>query len=508
MDYLQQLTSQVQKHLLFVVLVENAILVALWWVITQYTSLNSYVVLGALVAAGTSGAVLITKISSTYILEPTKALWQAILHVSPRSHNTVPPHIESLRVGRALVTALTTEIYQLVSQVEHMNDLGSHQPTITDEILASLPTPVVVIDSTQNIVYANALAAEYVGSKVHEIVGKNFYSMYNMSFSNEHTFDTWLSQVSKQKALATNSWDRVRLKVDDTVKQFDLAAYYSKDNPAGIESTLLMFDHTHRYNQDDGTIDFVALSVHELRTPLTLLRGYIEVFEEELSGSLTPELQDFMHKMKASAEQLNAFVSNILNVARIDNDQLELSLQECDWGPTLTDIIDTLKLRAQVRGITLEYKINKDLPPVGADRVSIYEVVNNLVDNAIKYSGQSDHVLVSASLTKDGLVETTVQDWGIGLPENVMPHLFNKFYRNFHNRAQIGGTGLGLYLCKAIISAHGGNIWVRSSEGKGTVVGFTLLPYDRLASEQKNGDNKEIVRGAHGWIKNHSLYRR
>ncbi len=73
---------------------------------------------------------------------------------------------------------------------------------------------------------------------------------------------------------------------------------------------------------------------------------------------------------------------------------------------------------------------------------------------------------------------------------------------------QIGGTGLGLYLCKAIVTAHGGNIWIRSKEGEGSTFGFTLLPFDNLTEELKLSGNKEIVRSAHGWIKNHSLYRR
>ncbi|HSX45996.1 MAG TPA: ATP-binding protein, partial [Candidatus Saccharimonadia bacterium] len=76
------------------------------------------------------------------------------------------------------------------------------------------------------------------------------------------------------------------------------------------------------------------------------------------------------------------------------------------------------------------------------------------------------------------------------------------------NRAQIGGTGLGLYLSKAIIAAHGGNIWVRSKEGQGSVFGFSLVPYAKLAEKLKASGNNEIVRDAHGWIKNHSLYRR
>jgi signal transduction histidine kinase len=330
-----------------------------------------------------------------------------------------------------------------------------------------------------------------------------------MSFPNEDTFDAWLGGAKKNTVTATSSWERVRLnRLDESALQFDLAAYYNKGNPQHIETILVLFDHTEQYSQDDQAMSYVALAVHELRTPLTLMRGYIEVFDEELEGKLDPELQDFMHKMNAAAQQLSAFVNNILNVARIEGDQLEVHLQQENWNEILEAAINDLRLRAQVRGITLDCEVAPDLPPVGVDRVSIYEVINNLIDNAIKYSGTGKQIVIRSKLTSEGEIETTVQDFGVGIPESVMPNLFNKFYRNHRNRAQINGTGLGLYLSKTIVAAHGGNIWVRSKDGEGSTFGFTVVPYTELADEQKNSNNKDIVRGAHGWIKNHSLYRR
>ncbi|HEY5442303.1 MAG TPA: ATP-binding protein, partial [Candidatus Saccharimonadales bacterium] len=161
-----------------------------------------------------------------------------------------------------------------------------------------------------------------------------------------------------------------------------------------------------------------------------------------------------------------------------------------------------------VRGITLKCRLAKDLPPVGIDELSIREVVNNLIDNAIKYSGTSRVIQIDSRLNREGLVETTVQDFGLGISTSVLPNLFTKFYRDHRNRAQIGGTGLGLYLSKAIVSAHGGSLWVRSQEGEGSTFGFTLLPYAQLSEAAKQGGDQEITRSAHGWIKNHSLYRR
>jgi signal transduction histidine kinase len=271
---------------------------------------------------------------------------------------------------------------------------------------------------------------------------------------------------------------------------------------------LFLFDHTEQYSQDDQAISFVALSVHELRTPLTLLRGYIEVFEEELGDKVDPELKGFMDKMSSQAEQLMAYVNNILNVARLDNDQLELHLDEASWSTVLKSIIESLSLRAKVRGKTLHCRIAANLPTVAVDRLSISEVVNNIVDNAIKYSGSSKTINIEAHMTTDGFIETTIQDYGVGISTSILPNLFTKFYRDHRNRAQVGGNGLGLYLSKAIVTAHGGNLWVRSKENEGSTFGFTLLPYEQMTKQSKQSGNNELIRSAHGWIKNHSLYRR
>jgi signal transduction histidine kinase len=233
------------------------------------------------------------------------------------------------------------------------------------------------------------------------------------------------------------------------------------------------------------------------------------VFEEELGPTLSPELNDFLHKMEVSAKQLTAFVNNILNVARVDEDQLTLRLMEEKWESIIRNSTHDIELLAQVHGISIQYNIDGDIPTVAVDRVSIYEVINNLLDNAIKYSGTSKKIFVTSRLNKEGMVETTVQDFGVGIPTSVLPQLFEKFHRNHRNKTQIAGTGLGLFLSKAIVNAHGGQIWVKSKVDEGSTFGFTVQPYTNVATELKTGDgNTDITRNAHGWIKNHSLYRR
>jgi signal transduction histidine kinase len=287
-----------------------------------------------------------------------------------------------------------------------------------------------------------------------------------------------------------------------------MAAYYNKNNPDQTETIVTLFDKTTSYSKDDDALGFIALAVHELRTPLTILRGYIEVLEDELSGKLSPELASFMQKMHASSQQLSSFVSNILNVARIEENQLFLQLHEENWEKVLKNILSDMALRAQVHGKKLEANIQPNLPAVGIDSVSMYEVVGNLIDNAIKYGGKSDKIIIRSYLRDDGTVETTVQDFGVGISDSILGNLFEKFYRNHRSRTHVGGTGLGLYLSKAIVNAHGGHIWVQSKEGQGSVFGFTLQQYSQLADKSKTADNSDIQRTAHGWIKNHSFYRR
>jgi len=512
MDYLQRLTRQTKLRLFVVILIDNSVLIGGWWLGNKILGLNGSELIALLVIIALVETGLIATALGNYLMQPLQAIWQTVLHLAPESNGVAAPKPESLRFGRELVASLSAHIYRLTTMAQEAADDSRQQNNDLQRnfIAQNLPLPLFVLDPTETITFANEAAARYVGIAAADMIGKNVYMMLDMSFPSEETFDTWLKAVKTEKATAGSSWERVRLNVRDNhpARLFDLAAYYNRDNPQHVETMLVLFDHTKQYSQDDQAVSFIALSVHELRTPLTLLRGYIEVLDDELKDQLTPELQDFMLKLRAQADQLTAFVNNILNVARVDDDQLELKLQQEDWATTLKSAVEMIALRAQVRGITLKCRIARDLPPVGIDELSIREVLNNLIDNAIKYSGRSQVIKIDSYLNKEGLVETVVQDFGLGIPTSILSNLFTKFYRDHRNRAQIGGTGLGLYLSKAIVTAHGGNLWVRSKEGEGSTFGFTLLPYAQLSEVAKQSGDQEITRSAHGWIKNHSLYRR
>lgn len=512
MEQLKLFSGQVRRHLLTILIANNLVIFVGWWMGQRWFNLDFNSLFISLLIVALIDSILFS-LTSTYILtKPIKLVAQAILHISPDEGGVAAPEQSATSLGKDMVSKLCNEIYRIANVAQTVSaDNAAAMPDLRTNFIANrLPLPLIVLSKKLDIIFANEAALKYLRYSAEDITGKSVYSALDLSFTTTDTFDTWYSQAKTNSVAADHFWRRVRLKLADqkTPVLFDLAAYYNKDNSSGYEILLTMFDHTHEYSQDEQAMNFVALAVHELRTPLTLLRGYIDALDEELSNQLSSEQADFLKKMEASAQQLSAFVSNILNVSRVDNDQLLFKLSKEDWADIVTAAANDMSLQAQLRGIKLTLQIQPNLPPVGVDRVTVYEVLINLLDNAIKYSDKSKEIIIKSSLTKDGFVETTVQDFGIGVPEAIMTNLFDKFYRSHRNVLRVGGTGLGLYLSKAIISGHGGNIWVRSKEGQGSAFSFTVLPFSRLADEQKNKDNGDIIRSAHGWIKNHSYYRR
>lgn len=403
-------------------------------------------------------------------------------------------------------------LYEIAS-LQDNKDLAEHrrEATQASNILAHMPLPILVFNKEQVVTFASDAAMAYCGSDSSQLFGKALFDAVDLEFQSDFTLESWIKDCQRNKVTDTAYWRRARMTLKDdeqTKRLLDISGYYNRDNTKGIEFIITMFDRTEEYTLDEDSMSYTALAVHELRTPLTTMRGYIEVFRDELSGKLDPEMQEFMKRLEASAQQLTAFVNNILNVARASENQLTVRLGEQKWADIVNHAVQEMNVRAQTLGKTINLQLPADLPTVAADSLTMYEVLCNVLDNAIKYSGEAKEITVSSQLTKDNLVETSIVDKGLGIPTTVVPTLFEKFHRNHRNRNQISGTGLGLYLSKAIVEAHGGDIWVKSKEGEGTTVGFTLKPFSQLTAEQQATGKNDMVRTAHGWIKNHSLYRR
>jgi signal transduction histidine kinase len=320
---------------------------------------------------------------------------------------------------------------------------------------------------------------------------------------------TWVDLQQAGAVNAEQQWTEIRFQNKDRQEyNFDVWARYIRAEESGIETSIMLVDRTLERQHEEMKVDFVAMAAHDLRAPVTVIRGYIETIADELEKAMTADQKNYMHKLDASAAQLSGFINNILNVAKVDRGKLNLSLQEGEWGTILRQAVDQLQIRAKAHGKTIELKIDSALPHVAVDPVSIIEVINNFVDNAIKYSGSNnERIIITARLNDKSEIETTVQDFGVGIPDNLVGKLFTKYYRSHRTQKEFGGTGLGLFISKAIIDAHHGHVWAQSKEGEGSTFGFSLPPYEKIAAKLEEGDSPTITRGTHGWIKNHSLYR-
>lgn len=509
MIYLDRYKSQT-GGILFLSHAAAAVLTsAAWLLLTNLTELSSPAVALTAILIGLVGAAASGAIVYTIFVKPAELLVQAILYVSKDNNKVAAPDLQNLVYARALVQHVVNVIYDLAAQSQTVQDKMKGEFDYMRTVLSATPLPVIVLDHNKTVQYINNAAALLVNKSVEKPVGSEFDIAFNVSFPNEKTLGVWIDRCQNSNIKALNNWERIRVQADDKVKMFDMMASFNKEESHGIETIIMLFDHTDRYQADDSEVNFVSLAVHELRSPITVLKGYIEVFEDELGPSLSEEQKEFMYKMSVSAAQLSTFVNNILNVARIDNDQMKVHLAEEDWLKMLKDTAEEFATRVALRGRRLKLQIPAEMPTVAVDKISIYEVLSNLIDNATKYSFDGGEIIIKCE-EKDGMVETTVTDHGIGIPASVIEHVFSKFYRSHRSRDNVGGTGLGLYLSKAIVEAHGGSIWVRSTEGDGATFGFTLPYYASVADKLKNADTSsgEIVRSAHGWIKNHSMIRK
>jgi signal transduction histidine kinase len=211
--------------------------------------------------------------------------------------------------------------------------------------------------------------------------------------------------------------------------------------------------------------EFVALISHDLRTPLTSIIGYLELILDD--DNLTEEQRDFLGVADRNADRLLHLVNDLLFVARFEAGQLDLHPTELDLAAVVRQSVDEAEPRAAAGGIALTCDAGA-VSAVQADRGRMFQLVDNLVSNAIKFTPAGGDVRISVTPV-NGVVRLEVADTGIGIAPQEQHRLFDRFFRaSTASEHQIPGTGLGLYITRAIVEAHGGSIAVRSDPGEGT----------------------------------------
>lgn len=222
---------------------------------------------------------------------------------------------------------------------------------------------------------------------------------------------------------------------------------------------------------------FIASVTHELRSPLASIESCVRLIVSEPGPARGQVELDMLRRIQSNASRLGHFVTNLLEMAKIERGKLELRPQPVDIKALVEDAVLFFEPRAKEAGIGLQLKANGDLPPfVQLDGDLITQVIANLVSNAIKFTPKGGHVAVEAHRGSDtgrSWVECSVQDTGVGIPPEAQKRIFAPFER-VPNSLKASGSGLGLAIAKSIVEAHGGKIGMESAAGKGSRFYFTL----------------------------------
>ncbi|HZK90757.1 MAG TPA: ATP-binding protein [Stellaceae bacterium] len=353
-----------------------------------------------------------------------------------------------------------------------------------EAVFAALPDPQILLDAQRRVVRANPAASEFVGH---------------------------VPEASDLAALLRNpavlaAADAVLAGAAARIVEFTLALPAERVMEAriarvegvsldGVAAIVTLHDITTLKLAEQMRADFVANAGHELKTPLASLVGFIET----LLGAARDDAaarERFLGIMRGEAGRMARLVDDLLSLSRIELNERVAPTSEVALAPLVERVADTLELRAAARGMRLELALPDDLPDVHGDEDELAQVLQNLIDNAIKYGKPHSRIAIAASTAEppaapSAFVRVAVADCGDGIPSEHLPRLTERFYRVDTARSrELGGTGLGLAIVKHILNRHRGRLEISSTLGVGST--FTVWLH-----ATRNGRARTVTEAQH-----------
>lgn len=364
---------------------------------------------------------------------------------------------------------MAVRVSSAMQQLENEKAAAVLEKNKFGEILSSIIDGIIGLDFNKNVIFLNKASEQLTGFIEAEAINKPIENIIHLFSGKEEILSKTYYQDSFNQTARLVGKEGRQTKVNVS------AIFVNKTRQSKLNCVLIIHDLSKEEALEQMKLDFVSMASHELKTPLTSIVSYLSVFLEENRDKVTGESLGLLEKAFTAASQLQTLIQNLLNVNKIERDQLSVSPEPIDYLPMLTKTVEDLRSQATKKEIVLTLLPPTEiLPRVMADPIRINEVITNLVSNAINYTNPNGRVTVSVKLSPYEIT-TVIADNGIGIPPAEIPHLFGKFFRVSNKLQQASkGTGLGLYISKSIIEKLHGKIWVESEIGKGSRFFFTL----------------------------------
>jgi PAS domain S-box-containing protein len=335
----------------------------------------------------------------------------------------------------------------------------------TDAVIRSVAEGLLVVDAQGKVVMMNPAAERLLGVVRKDQIGKPI----DESLKEEQL----LSLVKNSKGKEGKEIELVSQNNETSKTIRASSAVIENENGQTVGMVSVLSDITKQKEIDRLKASFVANVTHELRTPLVSIDKAINFL---LTGSgFNESQQQFLSIASRNCKRLSLLINDLLDLAKLEAGKMNVQLGPNSIEKVIADSIEGLNAWATAKSVTLANKADTNLPQVKIDPDKIVQVLNNLIGNAIKFTPTDGTITVNAKTNNDNQVVVSVQDTGVGIAQNELSKVFDKFYQTGERVAtDVSGTGIGLSIAKEIVQLHGGRIWVESQDGQGAKFSFTV----------------------------------
>ncbi|TDX52656.1 two-component system histidine kinase PnpS [Orenia marismortui] len=364
-----------------------------------------------------------------------------------------------------LVIRTQDEVGKLAQMFNHMvNRVRDKVQEISAEknkieaIVTSIGDAVIAVNQDRKIILFNLAAERIFGIKEDKVLDNSVIQV-----TKNYRLDELVEKSLKEDQIITEELEM--LVPEQKIFRIQIAPIQDA-NKSTVGVVAVLRDITDIRRLEEMRKDFVGNVSHELKTPLTSIKGYVEtLLDSKPSDNI---YNSFLNIIKEEADRLQRLIEDLLNLSKIESHSNYKSKEDVDIVKIIDDTILLLESKAKKKDINLVADLNLSAPNIQADQDQLSRLMINLIDNAIKYTPQGGKVKVSVDPKEEKLI-LEVEDNGIGIPEDDLPRIFERFYRVDKARSRkLGGTGLGLSIVKHIVEEHQGNISVESEIGQGT----------------------------------------